>query len=97
MGASSSRPASHLPWRCHRWWYGAGITGPAQASAFFVNNLRVSKEDSFLEVFQVSLIQDKLPHHRPIRDSPTTLEQLFLSSLAPSQKCVYNCIIMGFA
>jgi hypothetical protein len=56
------------------WWYGAGIAGPDQASTFFTNDLRVRKEDSFLEVFQVSLIQDKLPHHSPIRDPPTTLE-----------------------
>jgi hypothetical protein len=48
------------------WWYGAGIACPDQASAFFINDLRVRKEDSFFEVLQVSLIQGKLPHHSPI-------------------------------
>src|SRR5262245_55650637 len=56
------------------WWlYGASITDPDQASAFFINYLRVPKEDGFLEVFQIGLIQGELPHHGPIRDPSTAL------------------------
>src|SRR5215831_10749961 len=61
--------------RGRSWWrYSAGLTNPDQASAFFINDLRVPKEEGFLDVFQVGLIQGKLPHHGPIRDSPATLE-----------------------